>query len=308
MRKTVWSRLLALLLVLSMFATPVSAAGKPGSKATKPTTSTSAAKEDKKAEKEDKKAEKEDKKAEKEDKKNNKGEKPTKPTQPTKPTEPVVEETEPVVEETVAEEDELTLIEGASNVDNGTLLRGSTFSLRSAEADADVSAYPLVYFPVTMFDYDQATIRNATNKIEVEAGVGDVWNGMYFSGGKPSATAYSVNSEITFDENNNAVIPDGEYRIYSSGNGLYILNTTSRSDWGTYTLDGGSSAAYATVWTVKKQSDGTYTIQDPAGKYMDIAGQNLANLSSDPVYMSVYKQENGDVVIKKSTLKMSIAS
>lgn len=281
MRKTVWSRLLALLLVLSMFATPVSAAGKPGSKNPKPGTSTSAAKEDKKAEKEDKKA---DKKAEKEDKKNNKDEKPTKPTQPTKPTEPVVEETEPVVEETepvveetVAEEEELTLIEGASNVDNGTLLRASTFSLRSAEADEVVP----VYFPVTMFDYDQDTINTATDEKDDDLTVRE---GMYFSGGAPAYEKSQGGTTIVnyTVEDDMVVIPDGTYLLYCTDTSYYVTDSINiNSPWTTTVLNGttANNVNAATEWTFERQNDGSYTIQNADGKYLTITGSNSGNLS-----------------------------
>ena len=192
----------------------------------------------------------------------------------------------------------LTAVENASNAENGGLLRASTFALtRESTGEQTI----VKYFPVTMYNYDQDIIRAATNKIEVEAGVGDVWNGLYFSGGTPSATTYYTEDvgNITFDENNNALIPDGDYTIYSSGNGQYVKNNTAYSDWQTYTLTATTNKAEAAVWTITKQADGTYTIQDPDGKYMDIAGRNLANLSNDPVYMSIYKDSNGDTIVRK---------
>lgn len=224
------------------------------------------------------------------------------------------EEEEP---EPTEPEAELVLVEDASTVDNGELLRASTYALTTegetaglnaantysvmaADTEEQVSETTVKYFPVTMYDYDQSVIRSATNKIEVEAGVGDVWNGMYFSGGSPAATTYSTSGDtgISFDENNNALIPDGDYVIYSSGNGKYVTNNVGYSAWGTYTLTATSSASEATAWTIKKQDDGSYTIQDSEGMYMNISGRNASGLSLDPVYVSIYK-DGANVVVKK---------
>ena len=204
---------------------------------------------------------------------------------------------------------EMSLEEGMGTVDNGSLLRGTTYSLlaksgeeASEEASEEGSNNTkVVYFPITMYDYDDDVIRNATHKLEVEAGEDELWNGMYFSGGSPSATTYYTEDvgNITFDENNNALIPDGDYIIYSSGNGKYVKNNTAYSDWYTYTLTATANKAEAAVWTITKQTDGTYTIQDSTGKYMDIAGRNLANLSNNPVYMSIYKDSNGHTIVRK---------
>ena len=162
---------------------------------------------------------------------------PTTPEEPTAPSEPVVTDpTEPVVTEPVETEPEVTepetpvfeqtLVEGHANTVNGNLLRGVTYSLSQLVAqepqtapyalrspgyaqnavaeettsepeqpdqpeEPEQSEGDLIYFPVTMFTYDEDVIRRLTNQAEVEAGLKDTWQGLYFSGGSPSATKYT---------------------------------------------------------------------------------------------------------------------
>lgn len=297
MKRSMWARLLAVLLVFSMLPVNASAAMWDNWFNRKPQSSQSSTQKPGKAEKEAAKAEKE---AGKKENKPGKTEKPQTPAKPEKPQAPVKPEEPQKPGQSKPGASEEILVEDVSTAENGQLLRAATFVMKSS-TEAAAEELTVKYFPVTMYDYDQDTIRAATHKIEVDAGVGNVWNGMYFSGGTPAATTYvpDADVDISFDENNNALIPDGNYTIFSSANGQYVLNSVEYSDWRTYTLKATSDPAEATLWTLKTQPDGSYTIQDPTGKYMNIAGRNCANLSDEPVYMSIYKDNNGNVIVKK---------
>lgn len=48
----------------------------------------------------------------------------------------------------------------------------------------------LKYFPVTLYNYDKTTINNATHQVELDNGLGNTWNGIYFNDGNPSAESY----------------------------------------------------------------------------------------------------------------------
>lgn len=147
------------------------------------------------------------------------------------------EEEEPVVEE----EQELVLIEDASTVENGDMLRASTYALttaseadavgtNAAETQADTST-TLKYFPITLYDYDDTTINNATHQVEVDAGLSDKWNGIYFSGGSPSP--YS-SANISYNRNNNYSEYINTTYYYKSGDNYYqitSLSCSTRSVW-----------------------------------------------------------------------------
>ena len=62
----------------------------------------------------------------------------------------------------------------------------------------------LIYFPVTMFNYNNGTtllnddsiLRNLTHQAEVKAGLKEMWEGLYFSGGTPSSTSYTYSATV----------------------------------------------------------------------------------------------------------------
>ena len=122
----------------------------------------------------------------------------------TKETEKETEETEGGLE--------LTLVEDESTVENGDMLRASTYA---AVEDSGVSAQAnstttLKYFPVTMYNYDKTTINNATHQVEVDEGLGNTWNGIYFNDGNPSDGSYTYTTgegsyspeTVRYNENN----------------------------------------------------------------------------------------------------------
>ncbi len=200
-------------------------------------------------------------------------EEPTAPSEPvaTDPTEPVVTEpaeTEPEVTEPEAPVYEQTLVEGHANTVNGNLLRGVTYSLTQLVAQEPQTAP----YALRSTGYALNAVAEETTSISDTALV------------------------ITYDENGNAVIEDGQYALGIVG-GKYVTNVSADSDWG-YTLSGTSSKDSATIWTITRQADGSYTVQDPNNEYLSVPGWNEAAMSATPVYISIH-QDGSNTVLKQ---------
>ena len=86
-------------------------------------------------------------------------------------------------------ETKLKLVEDQSTVAEGTELRASTYEVENTDAASNAST--IKYFPVTMYNYDTATINKATHNAEAAKAYKNnqssisSWDGMYFSGGNP---------------------------------------------------------------------------------------------------------------------------
>lgn len=101
---------------------------------------------------------------------------------------------------------ELQVIESEDTVENGDMLRASTYAVEPGTSSR--AAEEIRYFDVTMYNYDTDTINQATHKAEVEAGTAvDEWTGLYFNNGTPEAESYT----------------------YSSGDGQAVTNLTWRT-------------------------------------------------------------------------------
>ena len=200
-------------------------------------------------------------------------EEPTAPSEPvaTDPTEPVVtepEETEPEVTEPEAPVFEQTLVEGHANTVNGNLLRGVTYTLSQLVAQEPQTAP----YALRSTGYALNAVAEETTSISDTALV------------------------ITYDENGNAVIENGQYVLGIVG-GKYVTNVTAGSDWGD-TLSGTSSKDSATIWTITRQADGSYTVQDSNNEYLSVPGWNKAEMSATPVYISIH-QSGSNTVLKQ---------
>lgn len=129
---------------------------------------------------------------------------------------------------------ELTLIEDETTVAEGTKLRASTYEATPASTDDDVSAQAgsttLKYFPVTMYDYDTNTINNATHQAEVDGGLGNTWNGIYFNDGSPKAESYTYS---TGGEGSTATTASLSYAAWNWWN-----KKANNKDYGQYTYSG----------------------------------------------------------------------
>ena len=191
-------------------------------------------------------------------------------------------------EETSVESPELTLVEDDTTVENGDMLRASTYSLgdsnstqTASTSDDGVSAQAdstttLKYFPVTMYNYDTDTINGSTHQMEVDADANlSKWSGMYFNDGTPADTVEKkYTSKVT--------IEDGTYiiqnaRAKENNVGSWLIGNTSG-----ITSTGDKNAA--THWTVKSNGDGTYALNSTNG-YMTIGsgkdGEKTATTASN---------------------------
>lgn len=92
-------------------------------------------------------------------------------------------------------ETKLKLVEDQSTVAEGTELRASTYEVENTDAASNAST--IKYFPVTMYNYDTATINKATHNAEAAKAYAnnqrsiDTWKGLYFSSGNPVKGAYN---------------------------------------------------------------------------------------------------------------------
>lgn len=92
-------------------------------------------------------------------------------------------------------ETKLKLVEDQSTVAEGTELRASTYEVENTDAASNAST--IKYFPVTMYNYDTATINKATHNAEAAKAYANgkdsisSWNGLYFSSGNPVKGAYN---------------------------------------------------------------------------------------------------------------------
>lgn len=285
MKRSIWIRILAVILAVNMIAVPASAAGRHGN--------------------------------------NHRGgwgwgwgwssfwdywfggsdeEEETEPAQ----TEPV--QTEPVETEPAQTEDGsdtgLTLVEDASTVDNGEGLRASTYTLTSEEdsvgtnavnayslmATADEAGATVKYFPVTMFNYD-SRINTATEK--KDAGTGDL-QGMYFSDGSPAPKEVENKKEL----------PAGQYYIQ---NIRASENRTDGASWLQAHADNkiyAETQANASIWTLEVENGNYYlkTQINGVDQYMVVGTNGDTDgytTTKTPIEIVAYIGNNAGVQIKQ---------
>lgn len=167
----------------------------------------------------------------------------------------------------------LALVEDESTVENGEMLRASTYAeVADSSVSAQAESTTLKYFPVTMYDYDTTTINNATHQAEVNDGLGDIWNGIYFSNGSPAAESYTEPFSV---EEGTYIIQNARAKANKVGSWLVgdkngITSTTGEDS--------------ATRWTIQSNDDGTYTLRSTNG-YMTIGsgadGDKTADTASN---------------------------
>ena len=233
MRRSIWTRVLAVLLVVSMLAMPVSAAGN-GSRSSRGSRGWGSIW----------------------DRWSGGGNKVV-----------VTEPTEPEQDEAV-----LTLVEDASTVDNGAGLRASTYTLTSEEQTSGtnaVNAYSLMaaadeadaqagttvkYFPVTMYNYNTSALNAATDAKDDDLTVRE---GLYFTGGSPEYSKSTVADMSAFVA--------GQYYIQN------IRASENRTDGASWLQAHGDNKIYAvtkenaTVWTLVIENDEYYLTCDIDG-------------------------------------------
>ena len=173
---------------------------------------------------------------------------------------------------TETETGDLTLVEDETTVTEGTDLRASTYSLQAPVTRATTT---LKYFPVTLYDYETETINNATHQVEVDAGLGNQWNGIYFSAGSPEAESYTyTTSDVTYEQKQDRDISWSDlaphtvtqdktaYYVRLTSDGqyypAYVTRTTSGPWWdeeNNFTLEYKKNNQFYTVSTGSSQWD-----------------------------------------------------
>ncbi|MDO4312477.1 MAG: fibro-slime domain-containing protein [Eubacteriales bacterium] len=150
---------------------------------------------------------------------------------------------------------DLTLVEDESTVEEGTMLRASTYALAAGTPSAQANTTMLKYFPVTLYDYDTTTINDATHQVEVNNGLGSTWNGIYFSNGSPAAESYTYSTTggytyssttVNYSNNNNySTYTNGSYYVDVNGTKYVVTNITC-----TRTSSGWWGSSYTYSWTI----------------------------------------------------------
>lgn len=166
---------------------------------------------------------------------------------------------------------ELTLIEDETTVAEGTKLRASTYAATPADAGVAPLANKsttLKYFPVTMYNYDER-INNATHQVEVDNGLGNTWNGIYFNDGKPGEERYTYSTGYTpttvryrIDNNYSTYINKGYYVDVNGTKHLVTGLSCERSWWNdtyswTITYAGGTEPSSDSSITLYKANTAT---------------------------------------------------
>lgn len=194
-------------------------------------------------------------------------------------------------EEESVEESTLTLVEGGSTVENGELLRASTYALTTT-SDTETtteSTTKVIYFPVTMYDYDAATINAATDVLDTDSTVRE---GLYFSNGSPDYTK-EADSDLSafvagryYIQNIRAAENNAPSWLYSVEEDDSIRGTSDKSD--------------ATVWTLEIE-DGEYYLMS-GDKYLTVGTDgDTDGLSGTktPITISAFSGNNNGVQLSQ---------
>ena len=143
----------------------------------------------------------------------------------------------------------LDLVEDESTVENGTMLRASTYAVDDSGISAQANTTTLKYFPVTLYDYEATTINNATHQAEVDKGLGSKWNGIYFSSGAPGAESYTY-STTTYSDTTVNYSSKGNYSAYTNGSYYVDVDETKYVVTDITCTRSGSSSNRKYAWTI----------------------------------------------------------
>lgn len=148
-------------------------------------------------------------------------------------------------------ETKLKLVEDQSTVAEGTELRASTYEVENTDATSNAST--IKYFPVTMYNYDTATINKATHNAEAAKAYANgkdsisSWNGLYFSGGNPVNGA----GNSKYDQSDYLGDNAGE----ASGKSYYTTNYAKWNYWGANVKNAGYTGNYICSGLVEENLD-----------------------------------------------------
>lgn len=153
----------------------------------------------------------------------------------------------------------MTLVEDSTTVENGDMLRASTYELTTTSDDgtsAQAETTTLKYFPVTLYNYDTTTINNAIHQTELDAGLTDTWKGLYFSGGSDLTEEGYTYSSGEPEWTSVTVSHDSTYTYPDYANTKYYWKDGDNYIFVTQLWDGKSGNSY--LWTING-GDYTYT-------------------------------------------------
>lgn len=143
-----------------------------------------------------------------------------------------------------------------------SLFGGSDTPAADKGVNAAADGTTLKYFPVTLYNYDKTTINNATHQVEVNNGLGNTWNGIYFNDGNPTAESYtySTGGEVSYTSTTVNYSRNNNYNKYIN-NGYYVdVNGTKYLVTGLSCTRSGY-IRYTYKWTIT-YSGGTATSSD----------------------------------------------
>lgn len=201
----------------------------------------------------------------------------------------------------------MTLLEDESTVAEGTELRASTYNLTNDNVSLLADNTTLKYFPVTLYNYDKTTINNATHQVEVDNGLGNTWNGIYFNDGNPSAESYTYSTggeASTGSTATTARLPYADWNHWDKSyskkqnnygqytySGLVEPTLTANKDITFTKPDGGIFNSDATVKTIYTGVEMPFVYED--GTYTFDASRNGVYFHTDSTQGSTTAQSNG---------------
>lgn len=127
-------------------------------------------------------------------------------------------------EEAPDEGTNLELLEDESTVENGEMLRASTYALTDS-GSTRAAARELKYFPVTFCNYDERTINQTTHAADIKENASlQTWQGIYFNNGYPGQGSYSYapdDGSVNYTSVDVSYNSAGDYKSYTNGDYYY---------------------------------------------------------------------------------------
>lgn len=171
--------------------------------------------------------------------------------------------------------------------------------LTTTEPEQPETDTKLVYFPVTMFNYDMDTMNEKTISMYEEGFT--LYSGMHFSNGTP-ANKDSVTYAVTA---HTGEYTNGQYVIQN-----YLMKDNNQPSWLTYTLEGEkgitstSNQADAAIWTLTRRPGAnvfTLTTEIDGTTYYMTLGNETSGVTTDysEITLVHYTHTNTGIQITK---------
>ena len=187
-------------------------------------------------------------------------------------------------------ENELTVVESEDTVENGDMLRATTYALTTSSAEEEAETTTVKYFPVTMYDYDTYTINAATDALDEDLTVRE---GLYFSGGSPEYTKETSTDLSAFVagqyyiQNIRASENDVESWLYSVADDTSIRGTKNQDN--------------ATLWNLVIEDDNYYLMS--GDKYLVVGTDGNTDGLTDtktPITISAFSGNASGVQLSQN--------